>query len=57
MFDRLDIYLWYNVLGGNALFIWALIWQRAATRRTVAALAAENLAPSLDASALPANAR
>jgi hypothetical protein len=57
MFDRLDIYLWYNVLGGNALFIWALIWQRTATRRTIAALAAEHLAPSLGATPLPANAR
>jgi phosphatidylglycerophosphate synthase len=46
IFDRLDIYLWYNVLGGNALFIWALVWQRIATRRTIAALAARNLIPS-----------
>jgi phosphatidylglycerophosphate synthase len=57
IFDRLDIYLWFRVFGANALFLIALVWQRVATRRTVAALAAENLLPLPFASTQPANAR
>jgi phosphatidylglycerophosphate synthase len=56
MFDRLDVYLWFRVFGANALFIWVLVWQRIATRRTVAALAAGNLVPTLGTPP-PANAR
>jgi CDP-alcohol phosphatidyltransferase len=57
MFDHLELYLWFRVFGANALFVWALVWQRFATRKTVAALAAENLMPSPLAVAQPANAR
>lgn len=45
MFDRLDIYLWLRVIAANAVFIAACIWQRVATVRTSAELAAAGLAP------------
>jgi CDP-alcohol phosphatidyltransferase len=45
MFDRLDIYLWLRLLGANAVFLIACLWQRAATRRTAADWAAAGLAP------------
>ena len=45
MFDRLDVYLWLRVFGANAVFLWACLWQRVATRRTNQALADAQLAP------------
>jgi len=45
MFDRLDIYLWLRVFAANAVFVLACIWQRVATERTRAELAAASLAP------------
>lgn len=45
MFDRLDIYLWLRVIGANAVFVLACLWQRAATERTRAELAAASLSP------------
>ena len=33
---RFDLYLWFRVVGANALFIIALIWQRHASSRTLA---------------------
>jgi phosphatidylglycerophosphate synthase len=38
MFDRLELYLWFRVLGANLLFVIALLWQRQASARTLAAL-------------------
>ncbi|MFH1132774.1 MAG: CDP-alcohol phosphatidyltransferase family protein [Pseudomonadota bacterium] len=35
IFNRIDIYLWYRVIGGNAIFLAAIIWQRVATNRTL----------------------
>lgn len=35
MFDRVDIYLWYRVLGGNAIWMAAIVWQRLATEQTL----------------------
>jgi hypothetical protein len=43
MFDRLDVYLWLRVIVANSLFVIALIWQRAATRRGRAELAERGL--------------
>jgi phosphatidylglycerophosphate synthase len=43
MFDRLDVYLWLRVVVANAIFVWACLWQRVATRRTLAALAEAGL--------------
>lgn len=45
MLDRLDVYVWVRLIGGNALFLVALIWQRRASTRTRAALAAAGTAP------------
>jgi hypothetical protein len=45
MFDRLDIYLWLRFLLANALFVCALLWQRAASRRTREALDAIGMGP------------
>lgn len=45
MFDRLDVYLWLRVVGANAVFVIACIWQRIATQRTAADLAAAGLQP------------
>jgi phosphatidylglycerophosphate synthase len=33
--QRLDLYLWYRVVGGNLIFIAALIWQHQATLRVL----------------------
>ncbi len=45
MADRLDLYMWWRVVGGNALFLAAILWQRAATARTLQALGAAGLSP------------
>jgi hypothetical protein len=45
MFDRLDLYLWCRLLVGGALFVVALLWQRRASARTLAALAAAGSSP------------
>ena len=45
MFDRLDIYLWLRVFAANGVFVLACLWQRAATARTNAELAAAGLSP------------
>ncbi len=45
LFDRLDLYLWYRVFVGNALWIAAIIWQRKATARTERELAVMGAAP------------
>ena len=45
MFDRLDIYLWGRLVLGNALFVVVLLWQRRASARTLAALAAAGSSP------------
>jgi CDP-alcohol phosphatidyltransferase len=45
MFDRVDVYLWIRLIGGNLLFLLALLWQRRASARTRAALEAAGLAP------------
>lgn len=45
MFDRLDVYVWVRLLGGNALFVLVLLWQRRASARTRAALAAAGITP------------
>lgn len=45
MFDRIDLYLWFRVVGANALFLLALLWQRHASARTLAALEAAGTPP------------
>jgi len=45
MFDRVDLYLWFRVLPGNAIFLAAIVWQRIATARTLRELEAAGLAP------------
>jgi phosphatidylglycerophosphate synthase len=45
MFDRLDVYLWLRAIGANALFLVILLMQRAASRRTLAALDRLGAAP------------
>ena len=45
MLDRLDVYIWVRLLGGNLLFLIAVLWQRQASARTRAALEREGLAP------------
>ncbi len=40
IFQRLDLYLWFRVFGGNAIFLVALVWQKLATARTIGALEA-----------------
>ena len=45
MLDRLDLYVWVRLVGGNALFLLALAWQRRASTRTREALADAGLAP------------
>jgi phosphatidylglycerophosphate synthase len=39
MFDRIDLYLWFRLVGANILLAFAVLWQRVATRRTLADLA------------------
>ena len=50
MFDRLDVYLWMRLVGGNLLFLLAVLWQRRASARTLEALAAAGLSPVSSAS-------
>jgi hypothetical protein len=45
MFDRLDLYLWLRLFAANALFLLALVWQRHASARTLAALEAAGTPP------------
>jgi phosphatidylglycerophosphate synthase len=45
MFDRIDLYLWFRLIGANALFAVALLWQRRASARTLAALEAAGNPP------------
>ncbi len=45
IFDRLDLYLWFRLIGINVLFVTVLIWQRIATKRTLDELASVGLAP------------
>lgn len=45
MLDRVDIYLWLRLVGGNLLLVLAILWQRRASARTRAALEDAGLAP------------
>jgi hypothetical protein len=45
MLDRLDVYLWTRLIGGNLLLVLAILWQRQASTRTLAALEEAGLAP------------
>ena len=45
MFDRLDLYLWGRLVLGGLLFVVTLLWQRRASERTLAALAAAGSSP------------
>jgi hypothetical protein len=45
MLDRLDLYLWGRLLVGNVLFVLVIFWQRRASERTLAALAASGSSP------------
>jgi len=45
MLDRLDLYLWARLVVGGMLFVVALVWQRRASGRTLAALAAAGSSP------------
>jgi hypothetical protein len=45
MLDRLDVYLWTRLIGGNLLLVLAILWQRRASTRTLAALEEAGLAP------------
>jgi hypothetical protein len=45
MLDRLDVYLWGRLLLGNVLFVLVIFWQRRASERTLAALAASGSSP------------
>ena len=45
MLDRLDLYLWGRLLLGNVLFVLVIFWQRRASERTLAALAASGSSP------------
>jgi phosphatidylglycerophosphate synthase len=46
MFDRLDVYMWFRLIGANVLFAIVLIWQRIATKRTLDELASIGLSPT-----------
>lgn len=46
MCDRLDVYVWFRLVGANVLFVTVLLWQRIATKRTLEELAAKGLAPT-----------
>lgn len=46
LFDRMDLYLWYRVFVGNVIWIAAIIWQRAATKRTLHDLEKLEMAPT-----------
>ncbi|MCB9734102.1 MAG: CDP-alcohol phosphatidyltransferase family protein [Deltaproteobacteria bacterium] len=45
MFDRVDLYFWFRLVGANALLLVALVWQRIATLETRLALSPEAAAP------------
>jgi hypothetical protein len=45
MLDRLDVYLWTRLIGGNLLLVLAILWQRRASSRTLVALEEAGLAP------------
>ena len=45
MFDRLDVYVWARLVVGGVLSVVVLVWQRRASTRTMAALAAAGSAP------------
>jgi hypothetical protein len=51
MLDRVDIYLWMRLIGGNALLLLAVLWQRRASARTRAALDAAGISPIPSSSA------
>ncbi len=53
MVDRLDIYLWIRVLLANAIFVWVMVWQRAASRKTLEDLTQKGLAPVAAYAATP----
>jgi hypothetical protein len=53
MLDRLDVYLWTRLIGGNLLLVLAILWQRRASTRTLAALEEAGLAP-ITAARVPA---
>lgn len=50
MLDRLDVYLWIRLIGGNLLLLLVIVWQRRASTRTLAALEEAGLAPASGAS-------
>lgn len=50
---RLDLYLWFRVVVGNALFILAILWQRRATARTLAELEKAGIGPVPDPTPKP----
>jgi hypothetical protein len=54
MIDRLDVYVWVRLLGGNLLFLIAILWQRRASSRTRRALEADGLSPQPVADPSPA---
>jgi hypothetical protein len=45
MLDRLDVYLWYRVFGANLIFLIVMLWQRRATRASLAAFDELSMAP------------
>jgi phosphatidylserine synthase len=45
MFDRLDLYVWGRLILGGLLSVVVLLWQRRASSRTLAALAAAGSSP------------
>lgn len=45
MLDRLDVYLWLRLFLANAIFVWVLLWQRAASRKTREGLDALGMSP------------
>jgi hypothetical protein len=54
MLDRLDVYVWLRLIGGNLLFVLAVLWQRRASAQTLAALDRAGLAPVPVAAPSPA---
>jgi hypothetical protein len=46
MLDRLDVYVWVRLVGGNLLFLLVILWQRRASARTRSALDDQGLTPS-----------
>jgi len=39
MFDRIDVYLWFRLVGANVILGVAILWQRVATARTIEEIA------------------